>query len=83
MPLLVYRKMSSHQKRELDQLENENVKCIPAPTTPIAKIELCATSVSWSCDNLLKVSMILSLGFEADSNASAKGTERLMTGSPY
>lgn len=55
----------------------------PAPTIPIAKMELCDTSASLSCDNLLRVSTILSWGLDADRMARAKGTARRITGSPY
>lgn len=56
---------------------------LPAPTTPMAKMELCDTSASLSCDNLLRVSIILSCGLEADRIARANGTARRITGSPY
>ena len=56
---------------------------VPAPTIPMAKIELCATSASLSWDSLLRVSIILSWGLEAERRARANGTARRITGSPY
>lgn len=56
---------------------------LPAPTKPNAKIALYATSASLSWENLLRVSKILSLGFEAEIRANARGTDLFITGSPY
>ena len=60
-----------------------SVTNVPAPTIPMAKIELCATSASLSWDSLLRVSIILSWGLEAERRARANGTARRITGSPY
>ena len=56
---------------------------VPAPTRPMAKIALWATSESLSCENLLSVSKILSFGLETDIRPSASGTDLLITGSQY
>lgn len=74
----------NHVKRlVIIQETSEPTKYSPAPTIPMANIELCDTSASLSWDSLLRVSTILSWGFEADRIARASGTARLMTGSPY
>jgi hypothetical protein len=56
---------------------------VPAPTRPIAKIALWATSESLSCENLLSVSKILSFGLDTDIRPRASGTDLLITGSQY
>uniref|UniRef100_A0A6B0UU63 Putative secreted protein n=1 Tax=Ixodes ricinus TaxID=34613 RepID=A0A6B0UU63_IXORI len=56
---------------------------VPAPTMPRPKMALCATSLSLSCENLLRVSRMFSLGFDTEIRARARGTAFLITGSPY
>lgn len=56
---------------------------VPAPTSPIAKMALCATSLSLSWENLLNVSRIGIFGFEMEMRARAKGTARRIDGSQY
>lgn len=75
--------MNENNKIKTDKKALEITRHSPAATIPIAKIELCATSISWSCDSLLKVSIMLSRGFEADNSARASGTALRITGSPY
>ena len=50
---------------------------------PIASILLAETSESESCENLLRVSSICSLGLEVDNKARARGTALFITTSPY
>ena len=69
--------------KQLESKLQSLIEYWPAPTIPIAKMELCDTSASLSCDNLLRVSTILSWGLDADRIARAKGTARRITGSPY
>ena len=54
----------------------------PAPTMPMARIALWATSASLSCENLLRTSRTCRRGLDAETSARASGTARLITGSP-
>ena len=55
---------------------------VPEPTSPMLKMELCATVGSLSWENLLSVSRMGSWGFDVESRARAKGTALRITGSP-
>lgn len=54
----------------------------PAPTKPMAMMELYVTSGSLSCENLLRVSRIVRRGLLVEMRPNASGTARLMAGSP-
>ena len=56
---------------------------VPAPSNPMAKMELCATSASASCENLLNVSRMFNCGFDTEIKPRARGTARRIAGSQY
>merc|ERR1719282_1200637 len=56
---------------------------VPAPSSPRPKMAAWATSASASWENLDRVSRMASWGLETETEARARGTARLMTGSQY